>query len=191
MSDQYQIKLIDGVAYLVQPGEVGARLLSTVEEEVEVGEVFRPRWVTGRYYDVGSSMANTFSSGTYTTGTLIATPIYVPNTNTVDRIGVGVSGTAAQTCRMGIYANGTDGNPGALIVETSTVSVAVTSAMAEATISQELTGGTWYWVAITFSGLTGAIFRLIPQGSTIGAATLASTANESFAVDQAFTYGAL
>ncbi len=155
-----------------------------------LGQMNLPRWVTGRYYDITSAVSATFSSGTYTTGTLIAVLLYVPNTNTVDRIGVGVSGAAAQTCRLGIYAMGSDGNPDALVLDSGDVSVNGTGTLT-ATIAESLTGGTWYWLAATFSGLTGAIYRAVPNGGPVGYATIASNNNDSFAVDRAFTYGAL
>lgn len=171
---------------------LGAAHTHALGDLTSVGQIVSPQWVTGRYYDLASMGFATFSSGTYPTGTLIAVLIYVPKSNTVDRIGVGVSSTAAQTARMGIYAMGSDGNPGALIVDAGTVSVALSSAMAEITISAALTGGTWYWLAIEFSGTTGSLFRLVPADSgPIGYATLASASNGAIAVDRAHTFGAL
>ena len=73
------------------------------------------------------------------------TPIYVPNSVTVDRIGgivsaFGVTGNA----RFGIYTDST-GKPGSLVVDGGTVS-ATSATSFTVTVSQALTPG-WYWIA--------------------------------------------
>ncbi|HEY7117525.1 MAG TPA: hypothetical protein VH475_13135 [Tepidisphaeraceae bacterium] len=180
-------------AYLTAGAGLGisGTTLATDIGSPSVGQAVRTRWVTGRYYDFGSSLPVSLSTGTYATGTLIAAPIYVPNTNTVDRIAIGVSATSATTARLGIYATGSDGNPGALVLDAGAVSLTSGTATVETTISQSLTGGAWYWLASTFSGTTGVLFRLVPAGGPIGYSGLAATTNEGGAVDRSFTYGAL
>jgi len=82
------------------------------------------------------------------------TPIYFPNSCTLDRIvcrtGSTFSGTA--TVRLGIY-NNTNGLPSTVLLDAGTVSATAASTDYSITISQAITGG-WYWLA--FNSQTNA-----------------------------------
>jgi hypothetical protein len=82
----------------------------------------RTPFVAGRYYDTLSSLNGSHSTGTYATGTLRATPIYIPNTVTIDRIALGINTSVAQTVRLGIY-NDSNGVPGTLLLDAGAASL--------------------------------------------------------------------
>jgi hypothetical protein len=98
-------------------------------------------WVTGAYYRtsnaVGQSVGNINLLGVM--------PIYVPNTITAVSLSVwaATSGTTS-TVRLGIYNNGTGGQPSTLLLDAGTVS-GTASGLYSVTISQSLSPG-WYWV---------------------------------------------
>lgn len=132
-------------------------------------------WTAGKYYSTYTSLYFDTNSAVATLpagpNVLVASPIYVPRTNTVDRIGFSISsGQAAGTARCGIYENDTSGKPGALLLDAGTVSVA-TSGDKEITISQELEGGKWYWLAMA-SGVDISIFVVKDGRPTSGNSSL-------------------
>jgi hypothetical protein len=118
-------------------------------------------WIDAPSGGGGSGGVNLFSSGRYTTrpntgvrttaapatDNLIAFPIWVGETVTVDRIACAVTsgGSAGSVVRLGIY-NDSDGLPGTLLLETSALDTTGTGTKEEA-ISQALTAGVW-WLAI-------------------------------------------
>jgi hypothetical protein len=83
-------------------------------------------------------------------------PIYVKNTTTFDRIGTrtggGFSGSAS--VRLGIYSNGVDGRPNALILDAGTITANTTNGLFLITISQTLAEGV-YWLATAQQSLSG------------------------------------
>lgn len=170
-------------------------LQQAIEEIDSLGPFYSlpatPKWVTARYYDAASAISCSLSTGTYTANILRASLLYVPYPTTVDRIAIPVSSTAAFSARLGIYNMGADGNPGSLLLDAGTVSLAVTSTVQTITISQALAGRSWYWLASVTNGTTGNIIRLVPEASPLGVADLLSAVNLTASVEKAFTYAAL
>jgi len=83
--------------------------------------------------------------------TIIAIPFFVTRALTIDRLAIEVTaGDAGKIARLGIYADGTDCYPGALIKDYGTVSVAAVAVVA-ATGDQSLTKGL-YWLVIVSDG---------------------------------------
>jgi hypothetical protein len=111
-----------------------------------------PTLISGRYYDPQFWLAATVNAGSIVVaGRLYAVPMLIPATVTIDRIGISVtSGSgAATTARLGIYDDDASGSlPDTLLLDCGTV---LTDAIApvEATISQSLTAGLW-WFAVVF-----------------------------------------
>ena len=101
-------------------------------------------------YRSGSSYVNVLTGSTMTAvaNTTYYTPIFIPNALTADRISCvthsSFSGTAS--VRMGIYADN-GGVPSTLVLDAGTVSATAGSTVYTITISQALSGGTWYWLA--------------------------------------------
>lgn len=103
-----------------------------------------PGWIAVNAWGAGSAA---------TAGQVSYTPIYVPSSTTFDRIAISVSSAAAagKLARLGIYdATGTNGLPGALVLDGGTVAVDALGAK-EVTISQTLATGR-YWLAFVSDG---------------------------------------
>lgn len=131
--------------------------------------------------------------GTNATGTAVlrAFPVYLEAGLTLDRLGVEVTtGAASSVARLGIYSTGSDGAPGALLVDAGTV--ATTSAGAkEVTLSQAITATGWYWLACasqggdptyrSFTSTTALLLNLpiVPFGTTTPTSGSLSTAGIS------------
>jgi hypothetical protein len=141
---------------------------------------------TGFYYQ-------TCVSGTVTTnaalgnGTLRVAAFYVPNTVTVTKIGaeVTVVGNAASVLRLGIYADDGTGYPKDLVLDAGTIAGDAV-AVAEITVSQVLTPGT-YWVGAvpqnaattqptvrSVGGSSGLVSGVAVLGASIPAAAAAA-----------------
>ena len=120
--------------------------------------------------------------------TLYAVPFVVYRDLTVDRIGVTVTGFDAGTnIRLGIYEDGTNIYPGALVLDAGVVSSA-SNALVVITISQALTKGLYHLALVSDGTPT---IRVNQQGLTqLGGTTSApQTNNDGWTV--AFTYAAL
>jgi hypothetical protein len=100
--------------------------------------------ISGKYYRTAFPMSNVPAS----TGTLMAVPIYVAKTTTIDRIGITTSTvTTAGTMRLGIYDDPENtGLPTRLVVDAGVVSFSANSTNYEITIATDLVPG-WYWFA--------------------------------------------
>jgi hypothetical protein len=140
-------------------------------------DVLFPPWIAGRWYDItslpgagGTATANTSISA----NVLRAVPFYIPRDEAIDRIGfnVNVQATAGKLARLMAYEVGTDGNPGALIVDGGTVAIDATGDK-EVTVS--IAGPRWIYLAefhdeaITIPSFTTS------AGSPLGRATVAGT----------------
>ena len=150
-------------------------------------------WITGRYYDISNHVmasaapanVNIFSNA------LVASPLWVPGTHSVDRIGVEVTSAAGGNARLGIYASGSDGNPGSLVLDAGAVSTSTTGGK-ELTISQSLSGGTKYWLVYVLDATIGFRGWSSWGGSPYGQPTLAATDGvDGPAMYYTYTYGAL
>lgn len=78
---------------------------------------------------------------------------------TFDRIGTGVqtAGTATSVVRLGIY-NDTDGMPDALLLDAGTIN-GTSNTYQEITVTQALSAGTLYWVAVCWQVAAVGVLR--------------------------------
>jgi hypothetical protein len=116
---------------------------NAVKTAYDIGFTKSLDWITGRFYRSGYGT----SSITATANVTYYTPIIVPSTCTVDRIGILTAGTFSGTAsvRLGIYSN-TNSVPDQLILDAGTVSATAANIPYLITISQSLTAGI-YWLA--------------------------------------------
>lgn len=147
--------------------EEGKKVVDTpVNADLE--HAISSNWAYDHAADIGAHTKNpwqvfrtgeycNFSTGRHsvtkavTANTLYAIPIFISRTLTVDAIAIQVETlSAAAAVRLGIYADGTNLYPGALVLDCSTVSVATTG-IKSATINQQLTKGI-YWLALVSNG---------------------------------------
>lgn len=105
---------------------------------------FQPAIVTGNYYmpptaSIGGSL-NIYADA------VNAVPIWFSHTETWTEIGVNVyAEEAGASIRLGIWANGADNLPGALLLDTGNLSLATPGNLTN-TISVALTANTIYWI---------------------------------------------
>jgi len=151
---------------------------------------FIPRqWKVGNYH-MGVSFGDTLIGSTQVLvpNRLYATPIILPVTATYDRIAINISTAEAGTnARLGIYADNGAGEPGALVLDAGTVSLAAV-AVVTIVINQQLSAGL-YWVVVVANSTTAALYRAtIRAWSTSGASSAFYAAAGRYV---AHTYGAL
>ena len=107
------------------------------------------KMITNQYYRTPNRV---LSQVTATANRTVYTPIYIPVTQTLDRIAISTgtlfSGTG--TVRLGIY-NSTNGLPSTVVLDAGTVTPTAASTAYEITISQSLTPG-FYWLAFNQQG---------------------------------------
>lgn len=101
----------------------------------------------------GSTYTSAFSSTTNTTASTVSlaeySPIYISTTSTFDRISI-TSGTAVTNptaVRLGIYT-AVAGKPSALVLDAGTVNITAINTNYTITISQSLTVGWYFLVAV-------------------------------------------
>lgn len=101
-------------------------------------------------------------NASYTQSLLVYTPYLVSVGGTIDRLQiyhVGVP-TASVVGRLGIYSTGSDGYPGALVVDGGTVDLSTAGGVIkEVVVNQALASGTLYWLAFVMQGGTGPTLR--------------------------------
>ncbi len=144
---------------------------------------------TGEYYcnltSVGTGIA-------LTADTLYSVPLIVARAITVDRIAceVTTAGAASTAARLGIYNNGTNLHPGALLLDAGTVAVDSTGVKA-ITINQALSKGI-YHLAIISDGAPSAR-GILPEKSPLPILGIVASQFYRFYTDWsvAQTYGAL
>lgn len=103
----------------------------------------------GEFYGFGQTQQD--ATGVIAADTLYAVPFRVPRATTWDRIALEVTAAVAgKSCRLGIYRDGTNLYPGALLLDAGTVSAATTG-IKTITISQ--TPGTdVIWLVLVSDG---------------------------------------
>ena len=150
-----------------------------------------------RYYDFTHGLKNAGSTTT-TAGSsndLKATPIFIPNDVTADRIGVDVTTSAASSnIRLGIY-NDSNGRPDTLLLDAGSVATTSTG-LKEITISQALSKNTWYWLVYNkdTAGATVALRALSSAGLSSGGGfgySSGTSTNQPEYQRYAVTFGAL
>lgn len=106
-----------------------------------------PGYVSGRYYYPTNTGVN-IGTTSVTANRLWLLPFYAAETKTWTKLGINVTATTAaagKKARLGIY-NNSGGVPTTLLLDAGEVAIDAVAAV-EATISQSLTGGNWYWLA--------------------------------------------
>ncbi len=144
--------------------------------------------ITGQYINPGNSEA-TVTAPTIAANTLYAHPLLIPRNLTIDRIAVEIrTGDAGKIARLGIYRDGTNLYPGALVIDSGEISVAAIGVVA-ATVSQALTKEL-YWLAILSNGVPATNGAVLVPGGILGWSNLHTyVSNPGWSVAQA--YGAL
>jgi len=105
--------------------------------------------ITGQYSNVLVNLDT--SVKTLVVDHLYATPYMAARLLTVDRIAVEIKTAAAdKSARLGIYRNGTNMYPGALVLDCGTINCGTTG-VKEIVIDQQLSKGL-YWLAIVSDG---------------------------------------
>lgn len=105
--------------------------------------------ITGQYTNVLVNLDT--STKTLVADHLYATPYLAARTLTVDRIATEIKVAAAgKSARLGIYRNGTNMYPGALVLDCGTIDCGTTG-VKEIVIDQQLSQGL-YWLAVVSDG---------------------------------------
>jgi hypothetical protein len=114
---------------------------------VITGNVKRP--LTGYYYTPYVYDGINITYATTILNTMLAIPFMLTETKTATKIGITVIVPATGgVARLGIYSNSaTEDYPNALLLDAGTISHATTG-FKQITISQTLTAGTLYWLAV-------------------------------------------
>jgi len=172
-------KTIDGVDISAHAADIDAHM-TDLFQTVRTGEYFQPLPIYAK-----STLA-------LTADTIYAIPFFVARSMTIDRLAIDVAVAAAggAIARLGIYADGTNLYPGALVVDAGTVAVDAVAVVA-ATISQALTKG-WYWLVVV-SDNTPTLDTHAPDWSPLGwnAASFSTSSVYTNWVKAAVTSGAL
>lgn len=147
----------------------------------------RPNLPTGLGYSTGdwygpAVPGAVFASLNATLNTDIFAPFLCRKTTTFDRIAIYNTGAVTQNIRLGIYQDNGGGRPGALIVDAGQVTTSGAAGDNAATISQSLTGGVLYWLAMN-PDATIAVQGLTPATSGIAEGMM------DFALPAASTFG--
>ena len=145
-------------------------------------------YVTGQYYD-GQGLMQAGANTALVADTLYASAFLAVNTKSFDRIGISVTTGAAGNARLGIYASTTDGWPGALILDAGTVDTSSIAGV-EITISQSLTLGSLYWLALVANNTATIRHHSTATSVAAGLNTLTAT-SYSGRLQRAFVYAAL
>ena len=157
-------------------------------------------------YDLADNMFDLLRTGSYfqslyaagcddnnsgiTDDTLYAIAFFVPRLTTWDRIGIHVvtAGAGLTKGRLGIYRNGTNGYPGALLEDCGEIDVDNANTLENLAISQQLPAGL-YWLALISDGQPTVAYSQQYWAISPGAVTDLSTFSICWTVAQA--YGAL
>ena len=150
-----------------------------------------PGLVTNRYYGSYAD-GNVLATTQYFTGTLYAVPIFLSTGLNFNRVGVEITArntSSSAVVRLGLYNNGTDGNPGTLAVDLGTMPTNSTGAK-EISVNVNVSGTQFFWLAMTVNQTVTMRSTSSSAGSFIlGRTTTSGTGVNS--VTSSFTYGAL
>jgi len=144
---------------------------------------------TGEYYGGGCGCVQSWTCQ-LAANRLYGIPFIAARAMSVDRIAVYINVLAAgKSARLGLYRNGTNNNPGALVVDGGEVSVDATG-LKTVVIDEALTKGL-YWMAIVSDG-TPTPHGYAQYGSTIPSiSTMSDGRGYEIGWYVAHTYGAL
>ena len=171
-------QLVDGVDISAHAADLDAHTKNPLQVH-RTGD----GWAIGGYAWYAGPTNHAFSANR-----LYAAPFLVPRTMTFDRIAIQVgTGSGAANARLGIYADGTNLYPGALVLDAGIVSVA-SAALVTITINQQLTKGL-YWMACLTDG-TPSLYTIYGCAQILGLSSgHLGSPNQGWCVTQ--TYGAL
>lgn len=149
---------------------------------------------TGEYVTPQGLGSNAFTA-TIANNTATFVPIDIPVGFTADRIGLNITGAGAgagPVIRLGIFDSGTDGRPGALLVDGGTID-ASTTGNKTVTISQALPAGRVWVCAVAQASATTAPTVSVLRGAMPGVAWIGSApvTNGGAAFQATGTSGAL
>ena len=107
------------------------------------------KMISGAYYKTPHLSTATV---TVNNNRVYYTPIYIPETTSLDRIAIRTTATflGSATVRLGIF-NNTSGQPSTVVLDAGTVTATAASTVYEITISQSLSTG-FYWLAMCQQG---------------------------------------
>lgn len=144
-------------------------------------------YISGSYYGGGRTGLNG-GVASWGLNQLIVMPFYCAATTTFDEMRIYLSATA--NYRLGIYeADGTGGIPWTLLLDAGVIA-GVGAGDKTLSISQSLTGGKWYWLAMV-GDTTVSIGTLVVGGVDRHSVTSPGTATAMTTFWRTFTYGAL
>lgn len=134
-------------------------------------------WASGYYMSNIYASAGSAQAPSLLADTQHYVPFWCPWDVTVDRIAVQVfTGQTSANARLGIYSpDGTTNGPGALLLDAGEISC-TSSGVKELTISQALSGGVLYWLAVLNKTANVAMLTPNLNGGARGIGHHASTA---------------
>lgn len=129
-------------------------------------------WISGQYYDFTARWQGASTGAVACTAdNLYTTPLWVPKTRSIDRIGINITtqASAGNKARLGIYRKAVGSPlPGALLLDAGEVAVDAATAVA-ATVALVLPGPALYHVALVPQANI-SITGVTPVGGIYGAA---------------------
>lgn len=124
--------------------QINAALTQLAEESQSRAQGI-PKFVGGRYYGSRPVTTTTLAA---TLNTLYATPLWVPNALSIDRIEAEVTTLIASgVVRLGIYDSTSNGNPGTRVLDAGVVAT-TTTGVKSITVNQALQVGLYWLVAV-------------------------------------------
>lgn len=149
---------------------------NAVKSAYDIGFTKMLDWLSGRYYRTLIAGSNI----TATANTTYYTPLIVPSTTTIDRIGILTQSTFSGTAsiRFGIYSN-TNSAPDQLILDAGTVSATTANVFYQITINQTLSAGIYWLAANTQTAATTNAYVGVTGSTTIGYLGLPLNANNA------------
>jgi len=141
-----------------------AQSIADLASATAIPSDFQPAIVTGNYYTSSVAVPVGYDSASISGDeiSLFAFPFWTSHDETWTRMVISViTGTAnaADVLRVGVWGNGTDNLPGALVVDAGELSLG-SSGEVSATISEALTKNTVYWVGGIWTTAASAIAEL-------------------------------
>lgn len=143
-----------------------------------------------RRYPAGAIAATAITTVAAVANVLRVLPFIPPSAMTADRISCYVSTLLAGKVRLGIYANGTNLYPAALLAESGELDTGATG-IKDATISAALAAGVLYWIG--YCANAAATYRALATASLAPIMGLLNNATPTWGVGWTvgYTYAAL
>lgn len=160
-----------------------------------------PGYISNNYYlasGIGHAQA-AYTNEVFTTGTLYFYPFYVGKTASFKNINVRTVTGSAGNVVLGLYASSGGKPTGSPLENSGSISTAGSNSTLTYTFSspRSLTGGTWYWLAVSTSSSTPTFVSIGPGSlgyvytqNFLGCPSLTSADNSIIGWEQAFSYSA-